>query len=131
MLRRPPRSTRTDTLFPDTTLFRSYKKHAGLVYGDAIQHYAKYSQYYGETAPEDAETTSEPAAPAWRQLLSGLIRKAACAWRKSSRFWRRAVRSAAGATGTTMCRASCPSGYRPGPAAPIRRLRRFRAFGFW
>src|SRR3546814_3807034 len=24
MLRRPPRSTRTDTLFPDTTLFRSY-----------------------------------------------------------------------------------------------------------
>src|SRR3546814_1775312 len=25
MLRRPPRSTRTDTLFPDTTLFRSTK----------------------------------------------------------------------------------------------------------
>src|SRR3546814_16284372 len=24
MMRRPPRSTRTDTLFPDTTLFRSY-----------------------------------------------------------------------------------------------------------
>src|SRR3546814_12568321 len=24
MLRRPPRSTRTDNLFPDTTLFRSY-----------------------------------------------------------------------------------------------------------
>src|SRR3546814_10036497 len=24
MIRRPPRSTRTDTLFPDTTLFRSY-----------------------------------------------------------------------------------------------------------
>src|SRR3546814_15479854 len=28
MIRRPPRSTRTDTLFPYTTLFRSY--HAGL-----------------------------------------------------------------------------------------------------
>src|SRR3546814_14512741 len=27
MLRRPPRSTRTDTLFPYTTLFRSYKAH--------------------------------------------------------------------------------------------------------
>src|SRR3546814_10020955 len=26
MIRRPPRSTRTDTLFPDTTLFRSYAK---------------------------------------------------------------------------------------------------------
>src|SRR3546814_7853522 len=25
MIRRPPRSTRTDTLFPDTTLFRSQK----------------------------------------------------------------------------------------------------------
>src|SRR3546814_17777193 len=24
MIRRPPRSTRTDTLFPDTTLFRSH-----------------------------------------------------------------------------------------------------------
>src|SRR3546814_1267071 len=26
MLRRPPRSTRTDTLFPYTTLFRSYRR---------------------------------------------------------------------------------------------------------
>src|SRR3546814_5698879 len=26
MIRRPPRSTRTDTLFPYTTLFRSWKK---------------------------------------------------------------------------------------------------------
>src|SRR3546814_4005344 len=26
MIRRPPRSTRTDTLFPDTTLFRSCRK---------------------------------------------------------------------------------------------------------
>src|SRR3546814_9804628 len=27
MIRRPPRSTRTDTLFPYTTLFRSYNPH--------------------------------------------------------------------------------------------------------
>src|SRR3546814_2201130 len=27
MIRRPPRSTRTDTLFPYTTLFRSYMRH--------------------------------------------------------------------------------------------------------
>src|SRR3546814_4195533 len=27
MLRRPPRSTRTDTLFPYTTLFRSFHSH--------------------------------------------------------------------------------------------------------
>src|SRR3546814_81980 len=30
MIRRPPRSTRTDTLFPDTTLFRSPIYHFGL-----------------------------------------------------------------------------------------------------
>src|SRR3546814_6481306 len=29
MIRRPPRSTRTDTLFPDTTLFRSRPRDRG------------------------------------------------------------------------------------------------------
>src|SRR3546814_2073438 len=29
MIRRPPRSTRTDTLFPYTTLFRSWRKYLG------------------------------------------------------------------------------------------------------
>src|SRR3546814_301373 len=40
MIRRPPRSTRTDTLFPDTTLFRSIPRHRGLVVahaGDQVQ----------------------------------------------------------------------------------------------
>src|SRR3546814_13819861 len=32
MLRRPPRSTRTDTLFPYTTLFRSYVNKQGYVF---------------------------------------------------------------------------------------------------
>src|SRR3546814_16257190 len=31
MIRRPPRSTRTDTLFPYTTLFRSHPAHAVIV----------------------------------------------------------------------------------------------------
>src|SRR3546814_2901234 len=30
MIRRPPRSTRTDTLFPYTTLFRSVEREAGI-----------------------------------------------------------------------------------------------------
>src|SRR3546814_8893794 len=30
MIRRPPRSTRTDTLFPYTTLFRSLQPHRGV-----------------------------------------------------------------------------------------------------
>src|SRR3546814_20399083 len=37
MIRRPPRSTRTDTLFPYTTLFRSYSGDYGMgFYGHAI-----------------------------------------------------------------------------------------------
>src|SRR3546814_7332473 len=31
MIRRPPRSTRTDTLFPDTTLFRSWLPSPNLI----------------------------------------------------------------------------------------------------
>src|SRR3546814_17531907 len=31
MIRRPPRSTRTDTLFPYTTLFRSLDRDSGLI----------------------------------------------------------------------------------------------------
>src|SRR3546814_10288097 len=34
MIRRPPRSTRTDTLFPYTTLFRSFGPWGGLRFGD-------------------------------------------------------------------------------------------------
>src|SRR3546814_15367592 len=37
MIRRPPRSTRTDTLFPYTTLFRSRRAlHRGLRHGPAF-----------------------------------------------------------------------------------------------
>src|SRR3546814_4229271 len=34
MIRRPPRSTRTDTLFPYTTLFRSHRDRPLLAIGD-------------------------------------------------------------------------------------------------
>src|SRR3546814_6528748 len=36
MIRRPPRSTRTDTLFPYTTLFRSRWLQAADAFGDAL-----------------------------------------------------------------------------------------------
>src|SRR3546814_14698525 len=36
MIRRPPRSTRTDTLFPYTTLFRSLLTGIGAVIGDPL-----------------------------------------------------------------------------------------------
>src|SRR3546814_2353541 len=40
MLRRPPRATRTDTLFPYTTLFRSVQHHhvAAVAGGEIVQH---------------------------------------------------------------------------------------------
>src|SRR3546814_12634958 len=42
MIRRPPRSTRTDTLFPYTTLFRSMKR--------ALRNLIENSLKYGERA---------------------------------------------------------------------------------
>src|SRR3546814_8465248 len=36
MIRRPPRSTRTDTLFPYTTLFRSLREFSSLSVGDTL-----------------------------------------------------------------------------------------------
>src|SRR3546814_1082069 len=44
MIRRPPRSTRTDTLFPYTTLFRSQRRARG------------NGQYRGAEMPEQNET---------------------------------------------------------------------------
>src|SRR3546814_1554484 len=40
MKRRPPRSTRTDTLFPYTTLFRSRARRAEMPQGEHEQHQA-------------------------------------------------------------------------------------------
>src|SRR3546814_11864160 len=40
MIRRPPRSTRTDTLLPYTTLFRSYVVLKGAVAGDLARQVA-------------------------------------------------------------------------------------------
>src|SRR3546814_4172753 len=37
MIRRPPRSTRTDTLFPSTALFRSLDRHAFLLGDEGLE----------------------------------------------------------------------------------------------
>src|SRR3546814_1054201 len=44
MIRRPPRSTRTDTLFPYTTLFRSLSRHRA---ADGGHRRAANGQYHG------------------------------------------------------------------------------------
>src|SRR3546814_7390825 len=46
MIRRPPRSTRTDTLFPYTTLFRSLN---GSFY--SLQRPEYYARWYAQTPP--------------------------------------------------------------------------------
>src|SRR3546814_13174386 len=60
MLRRPPRSTRTDTLFPYTTLFRSqtFVQHSGKAARTCMdretrrdQHAARDRQHHLDTAP--------------------------------------------------------------------------------
>src|SRR3546814_19684420 len=54
MIRRPPRSTRTDTLFPYTTLFRSFPAHyedmAWRVsfFGDEIEEIAEFDPLTGK-----------------------------------------------------------------------------------
>src|SRR3546814_20599247 len=54
MIRRPPRSTRTDTLFPYTTLFRSF---------------ARSRQSPNPVAPQLFEITVKPLTP-WRATAS-------------------------------------------------------------
>src|SRR3546814_1039806 len=68
MIRRPPRSTRTDTLFPDTTLFRSLVGHAPAqvanMQGEALGVARVLRQpvqpfYMHAAAPRSEEHTSE------------------------------------------------------------------------
>src|SRR3546814_1326065 len=67
MIRRPPRSTRTDTLFPYTTLFRSLRmdlvRTYGLVYAVELRQsddaLAEYVAKGGNYRPRSEEHTSE------------------------------------------------------------------------
>src|SRR3546814_4145012 len=57
MIRRPPRSTRTDTLFPYTTLFRSFRRFARCLL-DHRQQGAVLVMIFDKT-PEDAGIAPE------------------------------------------------------------------------
>src|SRR3546814_13029878 len=65
MIRRPPRSTRTDTLFPYTTLFRSRRVESALGWGAAGPpppgegDHAKHGGGAREVFPRTEEHTSE------------------------------------------------------------------------
>src|SRR3546814_1360753 len=66
MIRRPPRSTRTDTLFPYTTLFRSPLPGFGIAFAvhpdahrDQDDRGEKRAKAFGELARRSEEHTSE------------------------------------------------------------------------
>src|SRR3546814_5813866 len=89
MLRRPPRSTRTDTLFPYTTLFRSYTIYpgsdlrSGLLSGhqsfgdnvtlklDALRterdelYYGGYTSFYYHFTPKTTTNLVSPSIQWW------------------------------------------------------------------
>src|SRR3546814_1023207 len=66
MIRRPPRSTRTDTLFPYTTLFRSLARRVAP--GEAAQLARRHGQ---GAAPEEGvfQAHADPAEEAVRALV--------------------------------------------------------------
>src|SRR3546814_8473310 len=70
MLRRPPRSTRTDTLFPYTTLFRSHDKGLpGHSDADVVLH-ALTDALLGTIAAGDIGTHFPPSDPQWKGAAS-------------------------------------------------------------
>src|SRR3546814_1125827 len=74
MIRRPPRATRTDTLFPYTTLFRSFACVAletGRCPGDGRRVSRRAPGGIGDHGPDAVE----PGRPAQQPALGG-----ACAW---------------------------------------------------
>src|SRR3546814_3637252 len=68
MIRRPPRSTRTDTLFPYTTLFRSLRPcPCGRLRGDPRCLRRRHQAPRGESQQEAEQAGKAPRDPApWR-----------------------------------------------------------------
>src|SRR3546814_15920578 len=58
MIRRPPRSTRTDTLFPYTTLFRSVDRAGGEVFAQTIKDDGSRGYYSLLIAHKDSKINS-------------------------------------------------------------------------
>src|SRR3546814_19477715 len=75
MILRPPRSTRTDTLFPYTTLFRSHHGRYGQEEADAHRH-AGHGNRGLPRAPDDvlARDIQDQKRPADHSPSTGLTR---------------------------------------------------------
>src|SRR3546814_14156754 len=72
MIRRPPRSTRTDTLFPYTTLFRSQWGNAAamgvmlLLLGNGMVNYAE------QTVSSGMAAVAVASAPLWMAMFAAM-----------------------------------------------------------
>src|SRR3546814_14876804 len=84
MIRRPPRSTRTDTLFPYTTLFRSPAQVLALhllvggggplVEGGFVGHNSLYSHALSPSGERIRRLAGLPASRSWRGGLPSPLR---------------------------------------------------------
>src|SRR3546814_6466453 len=106
MIRRPPRSTRTDTLFPYTTLFRSVWNVAGFALGavtaaigpraamactaaietEIDRHYAEQLEQLGEDDPELPTVIADFQAEEVEHRETAIAHGAEQADRKSTRL---------------------------------------------
>src|SRR3546814_13010586 len=71
MRRRPPRSTRTDTLFPDTTLFRSIGFNIGV--GLALNERAAISLGYDQSTVGETKQNGKDVPGSVRIVLGTLV----------------------------------------------------------
>src|SRR3546814_11527580 len=68
-LRRPPRSTRSDTLFPFSTLFRSYRRVAMHAEDEARMNSRKHLRIDGDASSHPVWRDDESAMLATRRIL--------------------------------------------------------------
>src|SRR3546814_16690400 len=108
MLRRPPRSTRTDTLFPYTTLFRSYRRDARRPRRGA----PLYDGFLiGFNASQDQNRGQDKNRGCQNEVVSYISARAR---------WRGAYHAARGTGADTHGHPRGPSARRTGPARPRR-----------
>src|SRR3546814_12991313 len=73
MIRRPPRSTRTDTLFPYTTLFRSLDAHTAKAVAEVVRRRIDEGTLEPSAAVKAALPTSNPAEEVARLKKAGRL----------------------------------------------------------
>src|SRR3546814_9258607 len=92
MIRRPPRSTRTDTLFPYTTLFRSDGASMAPLAADLV---AAYSARVSGKAPTQPPLTVQYADFAlWHRELLGSATESESVAAQQIQFWRETLAGA-------------------------------------